>query len=98
MDIRLICKTYSDIWHWKLDNILIARAKARGSRNVVLSKDAKNIIDLSDVKLRSSKKSRHQMDLIDDPDKEAPWLSGAHYEEEGVGRIDPARECSWKEK
>ena len=29
------------------------------------------------------------MDIIDDHTKEAAWVSGAHYEEEWVGRTDP---------
>ena len=38
------------------------------------------------------------MDIHDDDKKEAAWVSGAHYEEERVERIDPDREYRWKEK
>ena len=55
-------------------------------------------MDTSNVKWRGSKKSRNQTDIIDDHKKEAAWVSGAYYEEEWVGRIDPDRECRWKEK
>ena len=37
------------------------------------------------------------MDITEDHKKEAALVSGAHYEEEWVGRIDPDRECRWKE-
>ena len=82
----------------KLDNILTDRAKATNSKNVVLSKDAKNIMDTSNVRWRGSMKSRNQTDIIDDHKKEAAWVSGAHYEEEWVGRIDSDGECKCKEK
>ena len=38
------------------------------------------------------------MDIIDDHKKEDTLVSGIHYEEEWVGRVDLDRECRWKEK
>ena len=38
------------------------------------------------------------MAIIDDHKTEVASVSGAHYEEEWVRRIDSDKECRWKEK
>ena len=80
---------------WKISSQ--AKAKATSSRNVVLSKDAKNIMDTSRLHEEVLRTAETKWTLLDHK-KEAAWVFWGKIWGRMGWSIYPDGECWWKEK